>query len=405
LIFVAFVIAALAGCGGRPTATPAPIGAATAAPTLAPTPVPPSPTPAPPTATQPAPTATPAPPTPTVAPTATEPPTPEPTATAELPEATSVAGDAADQLPVPVPTDAADIEHDADTGDISFSSPSDVQTLVKFYRQEMAALGWQEDESGALVTDALGSLDFTRGDAAASLMILNVGDNSLVSISTLGLEMVAATPEATEQAPTEALTAEDDDGLPLPSDHTQYMGESGAYRRSLTTVSPSALKDVLALYRTELAARQWNELPATVAPTDAEATLLYDNLDNGQLELKLKANADGGTDISMVVRSEAAAKKDGILPPAGKARIYLGNMSDAAVTFHLDGKDIEVAVDSQGQPASMADVPSVDVAPGKHEFTLTLSGQPPITDTIEVAAGETWALVAGPDGALPLQMY
>ena len=131
---------------------------------------------------------------------------------------------------------------------------------------------------------------------------------------------------------------------------------------------------------------------------------MFDSPDQGRLELALTRNAAGGTDISVVVRLEAAAKAAGILPSAGKARIYLGNMTDSAVTFSIDGKDITVPVQDPSSN-SMKNVPFVDLAPGKHDFTLTLAGQAPTKDMIEIKSGETWALVAGPGGALPLEMY
>ena len=389
------VVAILAACGSQRAAIPP-----TVAPTQAPTPIPATPKPAA-TATLPPPTATSVPPTATAAPTATSAPTLEPTVIVEPPQASPTASAGANALGLPIAEDAVDLTSDPESGDIDYSSPSDVKTLAEFYRTQLAAAGWQEDESGAMVSDAIGSLDFTKGDATLSLAILNVGGDSKVAITTAGLQTATATPEATDGT---ALTAEDKDGLPVPADYTTYVSDSGPYRSGLTAVSPSALKAVLALYRTELVARKWSELPATVASTDAKAALMFQNPDLGKLELNLTQNADSGTDISLVIKSEAAAKAAGVLPPPGKARIYFGNVNDAAVTFNIDGKDIKVAV---GNPSdsSMKNVPFIDLASGKHDFTLTMAGAAPVKDTITLGADETWALLAGPGGALPLQMY
>ena len=204
--------------------------------------IPPAPTAAP-TATALPPTATPVPPKPT----ATAAPTSQPTIIVELPLATPTVPAQAPQLPVPVPTDAVELQYDADSGDIDFSSPSSVTALVKFYRQELAPLGWKEDATGAMVSDAVGSLEFTQGDASLSLVILNVGGDSKVMITSTGLGMASATPGPAGPLP--VLTAEDKDGLPVPSDYTEYTGDSSAYRHALTAVSPSALQTVLALYR------------------------------------------------------------------------------------------------------------------------------------------------------------
>jgi hypothetical protein len=196
----------------------------------------------------------------------------------------------------------------------------------------------------------------------------------------------------------------DKDGIPLPEDYTSYEGENSAFRFGAKVSSPSPLKAVLALLRVELAARKWAELPATVAATDDKATLLFASPDRGKLELKLMRNNSGGTDVVLTVRSEAAAKAAGALPPAGKARIYFGNITGAQVVFTIDKQEIKVPVDVPGK-TSMEGVPFVDLVPGWHGCTLTLKGRPPISDKVEVGADETWALVGGPGGALAVQLY
>ena len=212
-----------------------------------------------------------------------------------------------------------------------------------------------------------------------------------------------------EGAPTptvaaEALKAEDKDGLPVPDNYTSYVGENGAYRQSVTAVSPSDLKTVLEFYRRELSARQWIELPGTGGTTDSEATVSYEKADKQALVLKLTHNAEGGTDINLTVKLEGAASEAGILPPSGQARVYLGNMTDAQVVFTINQKDIKVTVQDPAQN-SMKGVPFVDVSPGRQDFTLTMAGQSPIKDSMQLGPDETWALIAGPGGALPLQMY
>ena len=377
----AILIAALSGCGSQ--ATPP---TATTAPTVAPTQAPATPTQAPATPTL-------APATPTQ-----EAPTLEPSPTPESATATPM------PPTLPAPPDAENLTYDSDTQEITYSSPSAIKTLVDFYRAELPAAGWQEDAAVAMVTDEVGAINFAKGQATANIMMVKADSGTNVVISTSGLgneQATGGTPEATNPAP---LTAEDKDGLPVPADYTQYVGDSGAYRRSLTAVSPSALSAVLALYRSELTTRGWHEMPSGVAPTDSKADLLFDHPAQGQLALSLTRNADSGTDISLVVHDQAAAKKAGILPPTGRARIYFGNVTDGEVIFKIDGKEIKVGVQDPSQ-RSMEGVPFVDLAPGKHDFTLTLKGQAPLKDAIPVAAGETWALAAGPGGALPLQMY
>jgi hypothetical protein len=104
-----------------------------------------------------------------------------------------------------------------------------------------------------------------------------------------------------------------------------------------------------------------------------------------------------------MIRDEPAAKAAGVLPPAGKARIYFANPNTAEVTFTIAGQEIKVPVDVEG--ATMGQAVHIDLDPGKFPFTLTQPGSAPSKDEVQLAAGEIWALIAGPGEALPLQIY
>jgi hypothetical protein len=313
-----------------------------------------------------------------------------------------------------VPGDAQEVKYDTDFNEVTFNSPSKINKLVEFYREGLPAQGWTEDTTIALDTPNLASLQFAQGDASLSVTIMSLGtdQNSDVTLSVSGSLAGApgvdsGTSEASGDTPTSGdtgeLVAEDKDGLPVPNNYENFSDENSPYRRSIITGSPAPVKALFDFYTRELSDRGWKALPSTVGATDTEATQLYENSD-GQLELRLTKNGSGGTDISLTVKMVAAAKKDEILPPAGQARIYFGNFSDGQVVFKINQKEIKVEVQGPGQ-TSMKGVPFVDVPPGEHTFTLTLAGQAPITDKIKVGADETWALAAGPGGALPLQMY
>jgi hypothetical protein len=208
----------------------------------------------------------------------------------------------------------------------------------------------------------------------------------------------------TGKSETETLKAEDKEGIPVPANYTDYSSEKSRYRHSITAASPSSLKTLLEFYRTELKAEKWNELPGSAVVEEKKASLVLENGQKERLVLKLALNAAGGTDISAGVKSESAARKDGILPPTGMARIYLGNATDVQVVFTVDKKKFTVKKQSIADN-SMKDAPFVDVKPGKHSYTLTGSGLAAVKDIIEAGSDETWGLIAGPGGAMPLQMY
>jgi hypothetical protein len=202
----------------------------------------------------------------------------------------------------------------------------------------------------------------------------------------------------------QTLKAEDKDGLPVPADYTNYSGESSAYLHSITADSPSPLKTVIQFYRKELKAGKWHELPGKNPATGSQAILAFENDKKERLSVKLVGNADKTTGITLSVRMEAAAIADGVVPPAGKARVYLGNMTEGPVVFILDKKKYDVKKQSTND-RSMKGVPFADLPPGKHAFTLTQAGQKPVKDTFEIGPDETWGLIAGPGGALPIRMY
>jgi len=202
----------------------------------------------------------------------------------------------------------------------------------------------------------------------------------------------------------QVLKAEDKDGLPVPANYTNYSGEKSAYMQSVSATTSAALKTVIDFYRRELKSRKWNELPGSAGIAEKKATLLFVDGKKDRLILKLIRNAEGGTDINAAVKLEGDARKDGVLPAPGKARIYLGNMTDAPVVITINQKKVTLKKQSTND-GSMKDAPFVEVPPGKHPYTLTMPGQAPMKDTIEVGADETWGLIAGPGGAMPLQMY
>ncbi|GIK43624.1 MAG: hypothetical protein BroJett011_74570 [Chloroflexota bacterium] len=335
----------------------------------------------------------------------------EPTGTEEAVPA-ETGGSGLEQLPLP--GDAQEVVYDTDFQEITFNSPSNINKLVEFFRQALPAQGWTEDETIALVSPNLAALEFTQGDASLSLTIMNLGAGQETDVILSVSGEMAAAPGGTDSAggetdenlpPVDAgeLVAEDKDGLPVPDNYENFSDENSPYRRSLYVTSPSPVKALFEFYNRELADRGWLALPSTVGATDDQATQLYENPD-GQLDLRLTKNSSGGTDINLTIKMIAAAKKDGILPPSGQARIYFGNFTDGQIVFNINQKEIKVEVQDPGQ-TSMEGVPFVDVPPGEHAFTLTLPGETPLSDKITVGQDETWALAGGPGGALPLQMY
>jgi hypothetical protein len=70
----------------------------------------------------------------------------------------------------------------------------------------------------------------------------------------------------------------------------------------------------------------------------------------------------------------------------------------------INKQTIKVAAGA-GAPQS-PDGPTLDLPPGKYQYSLRVPGRPGRTYSITIAAGDSWGLMVGPTGeVLPMQMY
>jgi hypothetical protein len=101
--------------------------------------------------------------------------------------------------------------------------------------------------------------------------------------------------------------------------------------------------------------------------------------------------------------ADLAAKAE-ILPKPGQAKLMLGNIGDADAVLTINKQTIKIAAGT-GSPQSPKG-PMLDLPPGKHRYELKVAKRAPVTDTLELGAGEAWGLLVGPTGkALPLPLY
>jgi hypothetical protein len=49
--------------------------------------------------------------------------------------------------------------------------------------------------------------------------------------------------------------------------------------------------------------------------------------------------------------------------------------------------------------------PTIELPPGKYKVAVKLAGQPAMTEEEQFGGDETWGLMAGPGGVLPVRMY
>jgi hypothetical protein len=323
---------------------------------------------------------------------------------------------------IPVPETAEGLDVRGDTGEIKFKSPSSVPAIAAFFRSELKSMGWREQPT-VINNPNMAVLDFTNPRRKrVSITIMQMGPMADVRAHGNGLVTETAprgtpaprvrhadatpTPGPRTGAPAAAPaiqqleSGEERSGLPVPSNTTQVGTEKTPFRVVLTAKLAADLPSVLAFYRRELGKRNWKE-ESQGAVTTADKVVLAYTSPEGPAILKLDRAGDD-TDISLSLRKPAEASKAGMLPKPGQVKVLLGNMTESEAVVTINRQTIKV---SAGAGSKGPNGPTIDLPPGKYKISFKVARGPVQTEDVEVGANETWGVIIGPGGALPLQMY
>lgn len=314
---------------------------------------------------------------------------------------------ASNPAPIPVPSTADGVDYDVGSTSLDFSSSSSVSEVVAFYRAQMATLGWKERKT-VINRPNMVALEFHKGEQDVALTVMKMGNSVKVSATGSALEKVAAADSESASASAAAASGETEPalevdearGLPVPKPHSLIGSEKTLFRYSANGSVPVKLSTVLDFYRSELGKRAWTEDTAKAIVKPDQSVLHY-TTPEGPAVLTL-GRSNGETTIQLAVRQTEAAKKSGMMPKPGQAKLLIGNILDSAATIVIAGKTIKV---KGGAGSKGPDGPTLEVAPGKHAYNLKGSKAPMANDTVEVGADEIWGLMIGPGGVLPVQMY
>ena len=185
--------------------------------------------------------------------------------------------------------------------------------------------------------------------------------------------------------------------VPFPDSVGNISSEGSKFRKTYHADVNLPLADVLAFYRRELPPQGWKSVDG-----NAGEAMRFKN-DTMDLVLTLKAMGER-TAVEAVTRDMGQAKKEGVLPDAGKGRLLLGNGSEVSVVFTV-GKANHTLKPGQGARDQKQAV-NMSLAPGSYTVTIKASGQAAQTEKIELTEGSTWGLIALPmGGVLPVQLY
>jgi hypothetical protein len=201
----------------------------------------------------------------------------------------------------------------------------------------------------------------------------------------------------------EPLTADPDVDMPAPkqSSFSQFRTTHAhdakvPLRLEIEARVPAELSEVLAFYRRELGQRGWQEKPDD-AMIAADRVQLAFVSPKGPAVLKL-GRAKGETTIELVQRNTEAAAKANFLPLAGQARLIFGYLVPNVASLTINDQTIEI--EGGVNHPQMLDLP-----PGTYPYELQVSGHRLRSDTITVAAGETWSLRFDDDDRTSDQIY
>lgn len=313
--------------------------------------------------------------------------------------------------PIPLPETAEEIDFDGARGDLEFQSGSNVKSIAAFYRDAMKRDGWKPEKS-VINKENMVVLGFAKGEQDLSFTIMAFGDKTRTSVSGSGLVTEALATEApaaeanaeSNVAPSDEpnlteLTVEEKAGLPVPGPASLSGSEKSLFRVSVNASVRATVETVLAFYRREIGKLDWKEQPgATIAADHAEISYTSPQ---GPALLKIERK-NGETFSTLLVRKTDEAQKAGLLPRTGQTKLMFGNVLEKDIVLTIDKTKVKIAA---GLGSKKPDGPMLEIAPGKHKYSVRLPGQPELTEEFEVVSGDIWGLIVGPGGVLPLQMY
>jgi hypothetical protein len=218
--------------------------------------------------------------------------------------------------------------------------------------------------------------------------------------------LLCAVPPKT--APVQATSDELVTGLPRPKPWLLTTAKNSPMMESIHLETPLGLAGVLQFYRSELTRRGWVEKDGTAA--DLDRALVMFSTSDGLALLRLSSQNDR-TIVDLSRRKFVAHVA--ILPRPGQVRLLLGNAADEEVVITVNGQTTTLAahagarlIDDPKSGAKSQESQEIDLPPGKYQVTLKVANRAAQDREFEVAANETWGLLASPTGvAIPLHLY
>jgi len=188
-------------------------------------------------------------------------------------------------------------------------------------------------------------------------------------------------------------------GLPRPKPWLVTTAKDSSVIKTFHVETPLDLAGVLGFYRLELSKRGWSENDGAVVGLDG-AVIAFTTSD-GPAQLRL-TRQDDRTIVDLSVRKPAAINA-GIRPMPGQVRLLLGNSTNEQAVVTINAQTIKLAagLELMDDPAAGRKPPDrqeINLPPGKYKVSIKLASGAAQNREFELAADETWGLVAGQNG-------
>ena len=213
--------------------------------------------------------------------------------------------------------------------------------------------------------------------------------------------------DASRAAPVQAADDDAVTGLPRPKPWLAATAKDSTVIKAFHVETPLDLAGVLGFYRLELGKRGWSEDAGAVVGPD-RAVIAFTTSD-GPAQLRLTRQGD--RTIADLSQRKPAPSNVGIKPMPGQARLLLGNASKEEAVITINAQTIKLAAGLELMDDPIAgrkrhDSKEIDLPPGKYRITLKIANGAAQNREFELAADETWGLVAAPTGVpLSLRVY
>lgn len=205
--------------------------------------------------------------------------------------------------------------------------------------------------------------------------------------------------------PTGGLPADSYDGLPVPQGHDGFQAEGSRFRKQSQTTVTADLNDVVSFYRLQLnsgAWGKWNESAGDAKIETGHATLAFAGPD-GELSVQLDGQGNQ-TAITLIVRDTQAAKRAGLFPAPGKARLIIANMLEKTGVIKINAREYKINAGAGAEDPKTG--LNWEVAPGNYSFEVSPPGQPKESEKLSLKVGEIWGVIIDPSGGLMVnQVY